>query len=763
MPTPRQRRCERACLAIVANAFVGACVVSAAAQPTPAPVLPEPPIPEPLAPEPRESERPATNTGSLPAEEPPNEALFSMSLEELLNVEVTVATRTRIRLVATPSTVSIITAEDLRRCQCRSVADALRTVPGLYDVYDQVFHNIGIRGVNGGIRAGGSGLKLMIDGMPVSFAPTTANFFGPELVPIELIDRIEVIRGPASALYGSNAFLGAVNVVTRTTVSLPTATVYGEAGVIRDRPTTSGGVVLAREFGVVDLVLAAQASRIDRSGLRLPSSSPILDSSSIAFATDARSLHDLSRPVSVFGRVGIRDVGPGRIELMGTMQRLDAVAEFSDVEPMTHRSRTVLEQDTLRLSYVFDPIDTRRRARSVDLRFDASYFHSSPGRQDRINLGTVREDELRRVSTDGAFFAAEVHASPLDGVTIVALADVRVEHQRLQHYDRLLLADVVAPDGSVLLPRGSIVSGSAYGDGDANFTNVGVLTQLECDLGPAWTLTAGARLDVHNVYGAQLSPRAALVLAPEGERYHLKFMFGSSFKAPTAEQLYTAPVRTFDIEGNPHLDEQTARTYEVAGGYEFGEVGYFTVTGFATQIRGLVEYQQPGLFLSAQNSATEWFAGTEAEVRIVPTDGLDVRLGLAYAHRIARRGEATRVIVPAAEVAQPLYPELQLHFSASYEASTRMHPGIYARATYVSSRSSSEQNAALAGSSYQLRGYPLVDLAATARERFLRGRSTLFGLRVENLLDERYVDPGHGGVDLPALGRSVSFTITQEL
>jgi iron complex outermembrane receptor protein len=88
-------------------------------------------------------------------------------------------------------------------------------MPGFYDVYDLVRHNFGIRGINGGMGASGNVIKLMIDGQPVDFRPTTGNYFGEELIPLQAVERVEIIRGPASALYGANAFLGVINVITR--------------------------------------------------------------------------------------------------------------------------------------------------------------------------------------------------------------------------------------------------------------------------------------------------------------------------------------------------------------------------------------------------------------------------------------------------------------------------------------------------------------------------------------------------------------------
>ena len=64
------------------------------------------------------------------------------------------------------------------------------------------------RGVSGELRGGSRLIKVMVNGHPVSFRSETTNWLNGALVPMDVIDRIEVIRGPGSALYGANAFLG---------------------------------------------------------------------------------------------------------------------------------------------------------------------------------------------------------------------------------------------------------------------------------------------------------------------------------------------------------------------------------------------------------------------------------------------------------------------------------------------------------------------------------------------------------------------------
>ena len=69
----------------------------------------------------------------------------------------------------------------------------------------------------------------------------------------------------------------------------------------------------------------------------------------------------------------------------------------------------------------------------------------------------------------------------------------------------------------------------------------------------------------------------ALVWAPADRPLNLKLLYGSSYKAPSAEQLYTQPIRDFDIRGNDQLRAQTAQTGEVAGAYRFTDHGELMV------------------------------------------------------------------------------------------------------------------------------------------------------------------------------------------
>jgi outer membrane receptor for ferrienterochelin and colicins len=109
----------------------------------------------------------------------------------------------------------VVTRDAITQWGYAKVAELLRHVVGLYVIDDHIIPNVSVRGVSGGLRSESGLIKVMIDGRPVAFRVTAGNWLGPELVPLSAVERVEIIRGPGSALYGADAFLGVINVVTR--------------------------------------------------------------------------------------------------------------------------------------------------------------------------------------------------------------------------------------------------------------------------------------------------------------------------------------------------------------------------------------------------------------------------------------------------------------------------------------------------------------------------------------------------------------------
>ena len=143
----------------------------------------------------------------------PTQDLGGLSLEDLMNVEVTSASRKAEPLNRVPAAIFVLTHEDLRRSGATSIPEALRLVPGM-DVarLDSNRWAVSARGFKDQFA---NKMLVLIDGRSV-YTPLFSGVWWDEVdVPFEDIERIEVIRGPGAALWGSNAVNGVISIITR--------------------------------------------------------------------------------------------------------------------------------------------------------------------------------------------------------------------------------------------------------------------------------------------------------------------------------------------------------------------------------------------------------------------------------------------------------------------------------------------------------------------------------------------------------------------
>jgi outer membrane receptor protein involved in Fe transport len=497
------------------------------------------------------------------------------------------------------------------------------------------------------------------------------------------------------------------------------------------------------------VLVAASLMRLDRSGLAMPDSSPLL---ARGWEGERTSANDLARPKSLFAKASYGSPSTGRATLLASIQNLDAAGEFQDFAPLTRGTRIGLLNQTYRLA-----LD--RELDKVALRLAGSYFRSGPTGADRLDLGAPGAVALRDVGTDGFEVSAEASVKAADSLTLTAGADFQHEDHLLQSYDTLLTEDVLLA-GSVLRSRGTIIPSESKGS-RKRFDNLGAFVQALYQITDSLGLTGGLRADRNSVYGTHLSPRLAGVFAPPDGSFNLKLLYGASFKAPSAEQLYTEPIQPFDVRGNDQLGVQKARTGELAGGYRFGDRGELTASLFLMQVTGRVDYVQRGLYLSAKNLLDEWHTGGEMDLRLKPLPALSVRLGVGVARVVSSEKKTTVVVTGGPEVRQPLFPLLQAHLAADYVLpfwQLRISPEV----SFVSAREASQANALLRDEAYALPAYLMTALAFSMPERKLFGDApTSLSLRISNLLGTAYADPGFNGVDVPAPGRTVLLTLTQ--
>ncbi len=140
---------------------------------------------------------------------------LEMDLEQLQEVTIVTASKYSQKLSETASSVTVIDKQEIKQFGFRTLGDALRSVPGFFVNNNRSYENVGIRGFDQSADFNGR-MLVMIDGIRINDAIYDSGFVGNELpLDIDLVERIEVVQGPGSSMYGNNAFFAVVNLITR--------------------------------------------------------------------------------------------------------------------------------------------------------------------------------------------------------------------------------------------------------------------------------------------------------------------------------------------------------------------------------------------------------------------------------------------------------------------------------------------------------------------------------------------------------------------
>jgi outer membrane receptor protein involved in Fe transport len=183
-------------------------------------------------------------------------AVDTEDLEALLNQPVYAASKFAQGAADAPAAVTVLTAGDIKAYGWRTLAEALNGVRGVYLRYDRFYNYLGVRGL---ARPGdfSSRILVLIDGMRVNDSIYGQAGVGHEFpLDMALVERVEFVPGPGSALYGSNAVLGVVNIVTKSAASLAGGLVALEVGSDAGR---SVSLSQGFELGTARLLLSAKS------------------------------------------------------------------------------------------------------------------------------------------------------------------------------------------------------------------------------------------------------------------------------------------------------------------------------------------------------------------------------------------------------------------------------------------------------------------------------------------------------------------------
>jgi iron complex outermembrane receptor protein len=163
-----------------------------------------------------------------PSANSPQGDLTQVSIENLMNMEVTSVSKKEQKLSRAAAAIFVITQEDIRRSGTKSIPDLLRIVPGV-DVA-QLDANIWVISIRGFADRFADKVLVLVDGRS-AYTPTSSGvYWDQQDVPVEDIDRIEVIRGPGGTVWGANAVNGVINIITKSAWATPGGFFAGGAG-----------------------------------------------------------------------------------------------------------------------------------------------------------------------------------------------------------------------------------------------------------------------------------------------------------------------------------------------------------------------------------------------------------------------------------------------------------------------------------------------------------------------------------------------------
>lgn len=485
-------------------------------------------------------------------------ALADMSLEDLMKVQVPTvygASKHEQKVTEAPSDVTVVTAEEIQRRGARTLGEALDGVRGLYVTSDRTYSYLGVRGFN---RPGdfNSRTLVLVDGQRINDNIYNSGFIGTEFpVDVDLIERVEVIRGPGSALYGNNAFFGVINLVTKRGRDLKAAEASVEAGSF---DSYRGRATYGNQFkNEVEILLSGS---IYDSGGRDRLYYPEYDSPATNDGFAERADGDSYK--NGFAKLSYKDF------------TLEGSFHNREKHIPTGAFGTVFNDPTTKA------VDERGFVR---LKFDREFG------DDWAVVAAIAYDHYRYLGDYFSDYGPELGPPDLQINRDVGIGRWwETEFQvRKTFNERLSLMSgfEYRQDITQRQENFNIPSDESFIDYSAQNYNWGVFTQGELNILTNLTLTAGVRYDRYDTFGGTVNPRAGLIGKPFKDTV-IKAMYGTAFRGPNAFELYYHDAGT--AKANPDLDAETIRTYELAVDQYFGPRLRASVSGFFYQTENLI-------------------------------------------------------------------------------------------------------------------------------------------------------------------------------
>lgn len=610
--------------------------------------------------------------------------LGEASLEELGNIQVYSASKHLQSAKDAPSSVTVITADEIQKYGWRTLADILQSVRGFYITTDRLYSYVGVRGF-GRLGDWNSRILLLVDGHRINNNVDGHGMLGTEFpVDVDLIERVEIIRGPSSSLYGADAFFAVINVITRKPPQLKGVELSFEPASFG---TYAGRASYGGRYKGVDMLLSGTFYNSQGQTLFYPQFDSPATNNGITRNTDFENSQRILATISYRG-----------FTLQGLFSERDKgvpTAYFGGLfnDPRTRNSDN---QQYLDLTY--------QHSVGEKWNLTARTSYDQAREQDPVAYSTGLPDPSTTVDTysfRGGWWDGELKLSG----TVLEKHQVTVGTE---------VTDNLRQDQGSLIPIGNL-----FVPFSSNSLIWALYGQDEFAITPTLTLSAGLRYDHYSDFGGTTNPRLGLI-------YHLfhpttlKLLYGTAFRAP--EPYEVAPDYGPFYENHGGLRSETIRSVEGVVEQSIGQ--HFTLSGsvFRNWINQLISLEtdsSTGLFVY-RNSDKAVATGLEVELDGRLANGVQGRASYSYAD----------VTVPLIDGILGNSPRHLGKLDVSVPlVQQRLFASLVAQ--YTSSRLT------LAGNTVS--GFPVFNLTLLGHTL---GRHFDLSTSVYNLFDKKYFDPG---------------------
>jgi iron complex outermembrane receptor protein len=575
-----------------------------------------------------------------------------------------------------PAVASIITADDIAAHGATDLDQVLEMVPGLHvsSSFNRLNSIYSIRGIHTGQNPQ---VLMLVDGVPITQI-TTGGRPNTFRLPVAAIARVEVMRGPGSAVYGADAYAGVINVITKKAADIAGTRAGAGAGSFS---TTNVFAQYGGEAGGWQVAASVEWLKSDGDSKRTVDSD-LQSTFDAMFSTDASRA-----PGALSTRYDILDTHLNLTRDRWTLafwgwRQYDAGVGPGSAQALDPEGSTDEEKYLLDLSYRADGW-----APDWDVTTHLTYQYLKEN--NRFTILPAGATVL--VGTDGNLFSCGGGCAPvtfIDGVLgtpsgidrnyslemtgvyqgwkghTLRLSGGAIQHQLDTRESKNYGPGVI--DGSVSPVDGTLidVSGTEYVFMKDRQRDIWfVSAQDEWALAPDWELTAGIRYDRYSDFGSTTNPRAALVWSTT-HKLTTKLLYGHAFRAPSLSELYF--INNPSLVGNVDVKPETIDTAELAFDYRLTFSSRVGLSLFRYDARDLIDFVvDPGTGAQiATNTSGQTGQGLELEADWKPSSSL--RLFGSYAAQRAeyKTGGDTVPDAPG----QQLYAGVEWEFASYWKA-----------------------------------------------------------------------------------------------